>query len=105
MEIKEPIKTAPTSTAFLRFFGFVYAGLAGLLHQEHAASRYRSRWWFILPFTFNLPGGVVAYMAIRHDDPDKAKSCLLLGIIILGIMLVPWLILIGLAPEASFSVD
>lgn len=57
-----------------------------LFRQDHTAHRYRSRWWFLLPIFGNLPGGVIAYCAIRHDDPDKAKNCLLLGLLLFA----PW---------------
>jgi len=39
----------------------------------------RSRWWFLLPVILQLPGGIIAYFAVRQDDPAKAKNCLLLG--------------------------
>lgn len=73
-----------------------YNGLRSLTIQEHRANRYRSRLWFILPLALNLLGGIVAYMAIRYDDPDKAKNCLLLGIGIFALLLLP-LALFGLA--------
>ncbi len=64
--------------------GFVKAvggGLCALFRQDHKARRYRSRWWFLLPIMGNLVGGIISYCAIRHDDPDKAKNCLLLGLL------------------------
>ena len=42
----------------------------------------RSRWWFLLPVMFQLLGGIIAYFALRQDDPPKAKNCLLLGAIL-----------------------
>ena len=71
-------------------------GLLYLFRQDHKANRYRSRLWYILPVLFNLPGGIVAFLAIRYDDPDKAKNCLLLGII----LLLP-LVLLGIAATAA----
>ena len=44
--------------------------------------RIRSRWWYLCPIFFGLIGGVIAYFAIRRDDPQKAKKCLMLGIIL-----------------------
>ena len=44
--------------------------------------RIRSRWWYLCPIFFGLIGGVIAYFAIRRDDPQKAKNCLMLGIIL-----------------------
>ena len=72
-------------------------GLRSLALQEHSARRYRSRWWFILPLTLNLLGGIIAYLAIRHDDPDKAKNCLLAGLAIFTILLLPWIIAVVFA--------
>ena len=71
-------------------------GVLDLFRQDHKAYRYRSRLWYILPVLFNLPGGIVAFFAIRHDDLDKAKNCLLLGII----LLLP-LVLLGIAAAAA----
>lgn len=68
-------------------------GLRSLLLQEHSAARYRSRWWFVLPLMLNLLGGIIAYLAIRHDDPDKAKNCLLAGLAIFAALLAPWVLL------------
>ncbi len=56
--------------------------------------RPRSNWWYLLPIFFSLIGGIIAYFAIRHDDPRKAKKCLYLGIILTMISII---INIGLA--------
>ena len=58
-------------------------GMRWIFVQEHMANRYRSRLWFILPVLFNLPGGIIAFLAIRHDDLDKAKNCILVGILLI----------------------
>ena len=42
--------------------------------------RGRSNWWFLLPIFLSIIGGVIAYFALRADDPAKAKNCLYLGI-------------------------
>ena len=42
--------------------------------------RRRSGWWFALPALFSVLGGVVAYLAIRRDDPAKARNCMWLGL-------------------------
>ena len=47
--------------------------------------RRRSTLWFLLPVVFNVLGGIVAYFAIRDDDPKKARSCLFLGIVLAAI--------------------
>ncbi len=56
-------------------------------------ARTRSNWWYLVPIIFDgIPGGVVAYFAIRYDDPRKAKYCLYLGIIISAIGATAYLI-------------
>lgn len=42
--------------------------------------RRRTNWWFLLPIFLSIIGGVIAYFALRADDPAKAKNCLYLGI-------------------------
>ena len=57
-------------------------------------ARTRSNWWYLVPIIFDgIPGGVVAYFAIRYDDPRKAKNCLYLGIIITAIGVAAYLII------------
>ena len=57
-------------------------------------ARTRSNWWYLVPILFDgIPGGVVAYFAIRYDDPRKAKNCLYLGIIITAIGVTIYLII------------
>ena len=47
--------------------------------------RVRSRWWYLLPIFFDIIGGVIAYFILRNDDPQKAKNCLWLGIVLIAI--------------------
>ena len=65
--------------------------------------RKRSSLWFLLPILFNIIGGVIAYFIIKDDDPNKAKNCLWLGIILsaisTAIFLIPLLIGISLLPH------
>lgn len=63
-------------------------GVRWLFLQDHKATRYRSRFWYLLPLLFNLPGGLVSFFAIRHDDLDKAKNCLLLGVLLFMPLLI-----------------
>jgi len=63
-------------------------------------ARTRSNWWYLVPLLFDgIPGGVVAYFAIRYDDPRKAKNCLYLGIIITAIGVAAYLIIFLGMPE------
>jgi len=48
----------------------------------------RSRWWYLVPIFFGLIGGIIAYFAIRRDDPQKAKKCLWVGIILTAINVI-----------------
>ncbi len=48
----------------------------------------RSRAWYLVPIFFGLIGGIIAYFAIRRDDPQKAKKCLLVGIILTAINII-----------------
>ena len=64
-------------------------------------ARTRSNWWYLVPILFDgIPGGVVAYFAIRYDDPRKAKKCLYLGIIITAIGVSVYLILLAVMSES-----
>jgi hypothetical protein len=40
-----------------------------------------SKLWFIAPIIFNIFGGIVAYFAIKNDDPKDAKKMLIIGVI------------------------
>jgi len=64
-------------------------------------ARTRSNWWYLVPIIFDgIPGGVVAYFAIRYDDPRKAKNCLYLGIIITAIGVTGYLIMFVVMSES-----
>ena len=47
----------------------------------------RSRAWYLLPLLFPIFGSLIAYFAIRADDPKKAKNSLALGFIVWGTMI------------------
>jgi len=48
----------------------------------------RSNLWFLLPILFGIIGGVVAYLFLRRDDPNKAKKCLFLGLVFMIVGIV-----------------
>jgi uncharacterized membrane protein len=52
------------------------------------SEKIRSRWWYLVPIFFGLIGGIIAYFAIRRDDPQKAKKCLWVGIILTAINVI-----------------
>ena len=64
--------------------------------------RIRSRGWYLLPIFIGLIGGIIAYFAIRRDDPQKAKRCLMIGI---GLTVVNVILNIALLSTGSFEQD
>ena len=50
--------------------------------------RQRSKAWYTLPILLHIIGGVIAYYAVRKDDPRLAKKCLKIGLIFMGIQIV-----------------
>jgi uncharacterized membrane protein len=62
----------------------------------------RSRWWYLVPIFFGLIGGIIAYFAIRRDDPQKAKKCLWVGIILTVINII---VNISLASSGVYEQD
>lgn len=84
----------------MQYLHKVRNGMLWIFVQEHRANRYRSRLWFILPVLFNLPGGILAFLAIRHDDLDKAKNCLLVGML----LIIPLVISLTVAVAAGEAI-
>lgn len=65
----------------------------------------RSRWWFMLPIIMQFIGGIIAYYALRQDDPTKARNCLLLGIALsaiwFAVVVLPIILLIATMPSGQ----
>lgn len=61
-------------------------------------AKVRSNWWYLLPIFFSLVGGVIAYFAIKNDDPKKARNCLVIGIILTAIGVVLTIITAAFVP-------
>lgn len=76
-----------------------------LSYQDNETYRYRSRWWFLLPILVNIFGGVIAYYALRYDDPRKASDCLWCGIALFGLLLLPLAVLVLIGFATSSFVD
>ena len=53
--------------------------------ESRGLQRPRSNWWYLLAILLTPIGGIIAYFAIRGDDPSKAKNCLIIGFILFGI--------------------
>jgi len=47
--------------------------------------RTRSKVWYVLPVIIGIIGGLIAYFAVKKDDPKLGKNCLIVGIIALVI--------------------
>ena len=47
--------------------------------------RTRSKAWYLLPIFIGIIGGIIAYFAVKNDDPKLGKNCLIVGIIVLVI--------------------
>ena len=68
--------------------------------------RIRSRWWYLAPIFIGLIGGIIAYFAIRRDDPQKAKKCLWVGIILTAINVIVNILLFSTGTfEQDYSVN
>ena len=46
----------------------------------------RSNWWYIAPFLFGIIGGLIAYFALKDDEPIKAKTILCIPIVPFGLV-------------------
>lgn len=52
----------------------------------------RSSVWYALPIFSGVLGGIIAYGVIGHDDPQKARNCLLIGFIpTAGLLIILWI--------------
>ncbi len=43
----------------------------------------KSDLWFLLPIFVGLLGGVVAFLILRKDNPEKAKNAIYLALVLL----------------------
>jgi len=58
-------------------------------------TRRRSWIWFLLPVFIQIIGGLIAYYALKPDEPRMAKDCLYIGITLSAINIGTFLILLG----------
>ena len=58
--------------------------------------RKRSWLWFLLPVFIQVIGGIIAYYALKPDEPRMAKDCLYIGIVLSAINFGTFLLLISL---------
>ena len=66
----------------------------------------RSNWWYLVPLLFGIIGGIIGYYALRRDDPQKAKKCLWVGIILTAINVIVNISLVSTGVyEQDYSVN
>ena len=63
--------------------------------------RPRSNAWYLLPIFIGIIGGIIGYLAIRKDDPQKAKNCIYIGIVMMVIGIIFNVILLGVEGVAN----
>jgi len=59
------------------------------------SERPRSNAWYLLPIFIGMIGGIIGYLAIRKDDPRKAKNCIYIGIVMMIIGIIFNILLLG----------
>ena len=67
----------------------------------------RSNWWYIVPILFGIIGGIIGYYALRRDDPQKAKKCMYIGLILTAINIIANIALVaaGIGFEQGYNVN
>ncbi len=67
----------------------------------------RSKAWFLLPIFFGVIGGIIAYFILRQSDPQKAKNCLYLGLVLMLIGIIFNIIISASIPgiDSGFNVN
>jgi len=60
-----------------------------------------------VPVLFGMIGGIIGYYALRRDDPQKAKKCLYLGLILTAINIIANVALVaaGIGFEQGYNVN
>ena len=67
----------------------------------------RSKAWWLLPIFFGVIGGIIAYFILRQSDPQKAKNCLYLGLVLMLIGIIFNIIISASIPgiDSGFDVN
>ena len=47
-----------------------------------------TRAWYLVPFFFNILGGIIGYVAVRNEDRQMANRLLIFGIVMFVVALV-----------------
>ncbi len=61
----------------------------------------------MLPIFFGMIGGIIAYFILRQSDPQKAKNCLYLGLVLMLIGIIFNIIISASIPgiDSGFNVN
>ena len=80
-----------------------YPEKSGGEHTEKS----RSNMWYLLPILVGMIGGIIAYLAIRKDDPRKAKNCIYIGLVmvLIGIIFNIMLLGVDVSNNPGFNVN
>jgi hypothetical protein len=58
--------------------------------EYYATYRNASAAWYLLPIFFGIIGGLIMWLALKNEDPRKAKKGLILGVILTVAYIVLW---------------
>jgi Na+/proline symporter len=64
-----------------------------------------SGWWWLLPIFFTWLGGLIAWAVTKDKDPKKARSMLILGIVLAVILVVLTVAFIALFVLGFLSIE
>jgi len=94
-ELENMIFLGIFTIAPLAIFGFIFGKRMFKVRRSYFGEiKPRSVFWFLLPIFGGFIGGMIAYGLIGHDDPQKAKICLLIGFIpTAGFLIAMWVAL------------
>jgi ribosomal protein L40E/uncharacterized membrane protein YeaQ/YmgE (transglycosylase-associated protein family) len=77
---------------------------AGSAQPARAVGSTSAAWW-LLPIFFGWLGGLIAWAVVREKDPGKARTMLIVGIVlsVLGVILWTILLMVGAFNFADFN--
>ena len=50
--------------------------------------------WYLVPFFFNLIGGIIGYFAVKNEDRQMANRLLIFGLVMFVLVIVAYFVLI-----------
>ena len=69
--------------------------------------RPRSNAWYLVPILFGILGGIVAFLFLRKSDPQKARNCIYIGLVMMVLGIIINIILASSVPgfDSGFNVN